>query len=389
MNIVILHRIPFDKIRYDLAIDHFEHNVTYLCLAGGGSDLPSSANKKIMDCASFDISYVIEKLDALLNNADRLIARSEYDLLPAALLREHYGIQGDKTQDVLPLRDKFLMRTLCRDAGICQPNFWSVEDFYRTTPTAGRYLIKPRMEASSVGIVIGSVNEILAHLNEFSDHKTIFIEQFVPGEVFHVDGYVNSGELISAITSVYVGDCLNYTFGSPLGSVQTAYDSSSIDLANRTLKKLGHRDGSFHFEGILSDDGNYLFLEVACRVGGAGVAETFELKTGINLYQVDLHYQIYGQCQQFYPVEQSTCFGWFVYPGHHYSGQLEIQFESNKWISNLVSYQCNSQPRGVKVGFTYAPDASPLNGILRGKPEELKSIVKRIFDETQVCEVAQ
>ncbi|HEV2636447.1 MAG TPA: hypothetical protein VGX23_14950 [Actinocrinis sp.] len=41
-----------------------------------------------------------------LSRADRLIARSEYDLLPAAHLREKFGIDGDLPEAVLPVRDK-------------------------------------------------------------------------------------------------------------------------------------------------------------------------------------------------------------------------------------------------------------------------------------------
>src|SRR5258708_36889394 len=95
MNIVILHRIPFPKIRYDLAIDHQQHRVRYLCLAEGGGDLPASAARRVLDSPRFDADWLARQHADWLGSADRLIARSEYDLLPAASLRERFDIPGD------------------------------------------------------------------------------------------------------------------------------------------------------------------------------------------------------------------------------------------------------------------------------------------------------
>ena len=124
MNIVVLHRIPFARVRYDLAVDHEEHTVRYL-VAAGYDGLPTGSEHRVLDTPTSDIQALAERHADWLGTADRLIARSEYDLLPAARLRERFGIAGDLPDSVLPVRDKWLMRTLADGAKIPQPSFWS------------------------------------------------------------------------------------------------------------------------------------------------------------------------------------------------------------------------------------------------------------------------
>ena len=54
MKIVILHRIPFDKIRYDQIIDHQLHEVYYICLQGNSDDFPSEAKVIMLESQHFE-----------------------------------------------------------------------------------------------------------------------------------------------------------------------------------------------------------------------------------------------------------------------------------------------------------------------------------------------
>ncbi|TJZ66838.1 ATP-grasp domain-containing protein [Chitiniphilus eburneus] len=388
MNIVILHRIPYAKVRYDLAIDHARHRVTYLCLdATSAADLPSTADFRLLERERFDADHLAATLAPLWQDADRIIARSEYDLLAAAQLRERFDIPGERPAALLPLRDKWLMRERCRTAGLPQPDYWDAATFAHQAPETGRYLIKPRLEASSTGIVTGTRAEIAARLAQLDDTGALIVEAFVPGDIFHVDGFIAAGRIVTAVTSDYVGDCLNYANGAPLGSAQRPADAVALALAGRTLAALGQRDGSFHFEGIRDPDGHYWFLETAARVGGAGVAETFELKTGINLYQADLYYQLHAEAPVLQPREHDHYFGWFVYPGHRYHGPLHVDFDAARWQDTLRSHQRNHRPRDSH-GISYTPGASPLSGVVQGNADAVRHTLQRIFAETRVSQTA-
>ncbi len=400
MNIVVLHRIPFAKIRYDLAVDHHRHTVRYLSTTGTADGLPAGADCRVLDTSTADTDALARAYADWLGTADRLIARSEYDLLPAARLRERFAIPGDSPGAVLPLRDKWLMRTLAAAAGIAQPAFWSVADFRRDPPAAGIYLIKPRLEASSTGIETGGVREILDGLDRLDGAAAsagVFVEEFVPGEIWHLDGYLRAGTVRAVASSVYVGNCLNYAHGSPLGSAQTPDEPGALALLRRTLPVLGQRDGAFHFELIRARDGRFLFLETASRVGGAGVAQTFELRTGVNLYQADLRHQLFGDIDG-PPVRLSTdWYGWFVFPAHHRDAGADgddgigadgtggVDFDPDRFGERLVSYVRNARPAARAGEISYAAAATPLSGVVRGTAGQLRDTLAEICAPTRMA----
>ncbi|MCK9904613.1 hypothetical protein CC117_26805 [Parafrankia colletiae] len=388
MNIVILHRIPFAKIRYDLAVDHGRHVVRYLSSTGTTDGLPAGAGRRVLTTPTADVDALAAQHADWLGTADRLIARSEYDLLPAAHLRARFGIPGDLPADIAPLRDKWLMRTRAADAGIPQPAFWSVADFRRDPPATGTYLIKPRLEASSTGIETGDARQILDRLAGRGAASDVFVEEFVPGEIWHLDGYLRRGAVRTVTSSVYVGDCLNFAHGSPLGSAQTPDEPGALALLRRTLPVLGQRDGAFHFELIRASDGRFLFLETASRVGGAGVAETFELRTGVNLYQLDLAHQLFGDIEEPSMRPSAHWYGWFVFPAHHRAQGTSVDFDPDRFAGRLVSYVHNDRPAARAGEISYAAAATPLSGVVRGTARELRDTLAEICTQTAVLEPA-
>ncbi|CAO5154610.1 ATP-grasp domain-containing protein [Frankia sp. AiPs1] len=388
MNIVILHRIPFTKIRYDLAIDHGRHVVRYLSATGTTDALPAGADRRVLTTPTADVDALAAQHADWLGTADRLIARSEYDLLPAAYLRARFAIPGDQPADIAPLRDKWLMRTRAAAAGIPQPAFRTVADFRRDPPATGTYLIKPRLEASSTGIETGDARQILDRLAGRGAASDVFVEQFVPGEIWHLDGYLRGGAVRAVTSSVYIGDCLNFAHGSPLGSAQTPDEPDALALLRRTLPVLGQRDGAFHFELIRDGEGRFLFLETASRVGGAGVAETFELRTGVNLYQVDLAHQLFGDIDEPPTRPSAHWYGWFVFPAHHRAQGTSVDFDPDRFAGRLVSYVHNDRPAARAGEISYAAAATPLSGMVRGTPQELRDTLAEICTQTAVMESA-
>ncbi|EFC81283.1 acetyl-CoA carboxylase biotin carboxylase subunit family protein, partial [Parafrankia sp. EUN1f] len=270
------------------------------------------------------------------------------------------------------------------------PAFWSVADFRRNPPTTGTYLIKPRLEASSTGIETGDARQILDRLAAHpaaSDTSDVFVEQFVPGQIWHLDGYLRHGVVRTVTSSVYVGDCLNFAHGSPLGSAQTPDEPEALALLRRTLPVLGQRDGAFHFELIRTGDGRFLFLETASRVGGAGVAETFELRTGVNLYQVDLAHQLYGDIDEPPTRPSAHWYGWFVFPAHHRAEGTSVDFDPGRYAGRLVSYVHNDRPAARAGEISYAAAATPLSGVVRGSAEGLRDTLAEICAQTAVLEL--
>jgi hypothetical protein len=101
----------------------------------------------------------------------------------------------------------------------------------------------------------------LEHLRETSasqpDHayfSNYELEEFLEGPIWHVDGYLFDGNPVVLQTCKYIGTCLDYEFGSPLGSIQV--DNPPLaEWAIRCLRALKAQNLTFHLEAIMTSEG--------------------------------------------------------------------------------------------------------------------------------------
>jgi hypothetical protein len=128
-------------------------------------------------------------------------------------------------------------------------------------------------------------------LDEFGDQQSFYVlEQFVPGEIYHVDAIVSEREVVFVECHQYGRPPLDVVHGGGLFTTRTlARDSAEwqalVTLNQELMAALGFVRGVTHTEFIRSHaDGRFYFLETAARVGGAHIAETIEAATGVNLW---------------------------------------------------------------------------------------------------------
>ena len=225
---------------------------------------------------------------------DRIVALDEFDLEVAALLREHMRLPGLGETVTRYFRDKLAMRTQAKQAGIAVPEFTSVihyddaRAYMREVP--GPWLLKPRMNASAIGIKpIASEEELWPVLDKLGDLQSHYVlERFVEGEVFHVEGVTWGGELLFRQPFKYGKPPMQTMHQGGIFSTRTldvsSADAKGLDEVHAPLLKALKLDaGVTHSEFIKAKaDGKFYFLETAARVGGAYIAETLEFATGIN-----------------------------------------------------------------------------------------------------------
>ena len=110
--------------------------------------LPNDASPEIF----FDLMRHISKE----NKIDRVVALEEFDVIPAALIREHLGLPGISSSNVSAFRDKFHMGLKATAAGITVPTFLplvnrdEIAEFMRRVPPP--WIVKPRADASAIGV---------------------------------------------------------------------------------------------------------------------------------------------------------------------------------------------------------------------------------------------
>ncbi len=227
---------------------------------------------------------------------DFIFPLDDFEVVTAAELREHFRLPGLSTSVARRFRDKLAMRQVAQDAGLRVPAFCGVFNHQRLrdfmTRTPGPWLLKPRGEASSAGIRrINKPDELWPQLEALGDEQSFFVlEQYLPGDVFHVDSLVNEGDVIFSVASqygrppldVYHGGGVFYTRSLDRAAPET---TALLDFDRQLLQVLGLPRGATHAEFIRARaDGQFYFLECAARVGGANISDAIEFGAGLNLW---------------------------------------------------------------------------------------------------------
>ena len=228
---------------------------------------------------------------------DRVVALDEFDMETAAAVREHWRLPGMNLSITAFYRDKLAMRTGARDAGFLVPEFCRVLNYddlrQYMSSVPGPWLLKPRAEASALGIrKIQEPEQLWRNLDELGDRQSHFLmERFVPGDIFHVDSIVSQGKVIFSVVHQYGRPPMQVMHEGGVFTTRTVDRSSaeSRELTNlnaRLAPALGMIDGVTHGEYIRAKaDGRFYFLEIAARVGGAFIADLVQASTGINLWR--------------------------------------------------------------------------------------------------------
>jgi biotin carboxylase len=235
-------------------------------------------------------------------HVDRIVALEEYDVMTAALVREHLRVPGMGTTTARLFRDKLAMRVKASGAGVLVPSFVHVlnEDELRGFMAAvpPPWVLKPRSDVSAVGIqklhepdLVWRAIEALDRRPALDERSSYYLlERFVPGEVFHVDSLVQNARVIFTGVNRYWRPPMEVAHHGGVFVTSTVEhgspDERALTDANRALlQALGFVRGATHAEFIKDADGRFHFLEVAARVGGAFIAETLEAATGVNLWR--------------------------------------------------------------------------------------------------------
>jgi len=233
----------------------------------------------------------------------QVVGLDEFDQITAAMAREHLELGGMSYSQTLRFRDKLTMRNIASSHGINCPEFIgafnseAINEYLSRVPAP--WIVKPRHEVSAFGIrkchTKDEVWDVLTNLdnrNTWRDHPSQYlIERFIVGDVYHVDSIVSEGRVLASGISKYGIPPFAVTHG---GGVFT---SSTIPYKTKERKELeeindqllhafNYQKGVTHAEFLRSEaDGKLYLLEVACRVGGAYIANVHDYAQGFNLWR--------------------------------------------------------------------------------------------------------
>jgi biotin carboxylase len=226
---------------------------------------------------------------------DRIVPLDDFDLEKASALREHLRVPGMGETTTRHFRDKLAMRVKAEDDGLPVPAFVHVlnderiREFTRRVPPP--WVLKPRHMAGAIGIrKISDRDELCSVTDALGDERSFYlVEEFVEGDVCHVDSIVYERRVLAAVASRYGTPPFDVSHSGGVFTTRLLDRASNearelLDLNKRVLASLGLLRGVSHTEYIRGRDGRLIFLETSARVGGAHVAELIEAATGYNLW---------------------------------------------------------------------------------------------------------
>jgi biotin carboxylase len=304
-----------------------------------GAEWPRDAIDEIhsvpRDASDAAIRRHVDKI-ARRHRIDRIAALDDFDVELAAMLREHLRVPGMGRTTASRFRDKLAMRMQARTLGIPVPEFSPVfndqevaEWTARVTPP---WVLKPRSSAAALGIKKCDDRDALTRALDAAadDRAECLLEQFVPGDVYHVDSIVWSGQVVFAVAFKYGRPPMEIAHQGGLFITRRLPDDSDearaiLEMNRRLQEGLGLRRGVSHTEFIgragrpggsgrsdasggtggaggsgsgsvrLQPDREFVFLETSARVGGAYIVDTIEAATGINLWREWAKIEIAGE----------------------------------------------------------------------------------------------
>jgi biotin carboxylase len=244
---------------------------------------------------------------------DRIVALDDFDVEMAAMLREYLAVPGLGQTTARGFRDKLAMRSRARAAGIACPEFVHVLNHQAIAEWAGRvappWVLKPRSQAAAIGIrKLNSAEDLWRTIEGLGDAQADYVlEQFIPGDVYHVDTILFDSRIRFAMASRYRMPPMTVAHEGGIFVTSTLHDADPAsaalrDLNERLLITFGLGRGASHTEFIRARDGSWQFLETSARVGGAYIVDVVEAASGVNLWREWAKTEIAGDAGAYAPL---------------------------------------------------------------------------------------
>lgn len=219
----------------------------------------------------------------------------EYAVGTCARVRAHLALPGLCEGTTRKVRDKLSMRCVAQSNDIPIPAFCGFNNREQIgqllRSTSAPWMVKPRSAGGSVRISkLWNHDEVWQLYQTLGDRRSFhIIEEFVPGEVFHVDTIVHEGKILLEVPGQYATPPFDVWHTGGVFGAQTVPRKSKLckrllAMNRRVVEAMGIRNGVNHAEFLGRDEDLY-FLEIAARVPGSNLDQLTTAATGVELFQ--------------------------------------------------------------------------------------------------------
>lgn len=302
MSIVIINQFSPNRINYPKALKDVDSNFIFVTKQKHVNGF-KSIFKDISGFDNWDSNDSIYKFlmeRGSREKIDYVVATHEHDLVKAGKLRDYLEINGQSEESALAFRDKYEMKKKL-EGQVNTPEFRKIKDvfdlFNFIKEFGYPFVLKPTDGSGSVGVKIVKDSKDLDRILENGINENLMVETFIEGEMYHVDGLYEDGNLLLSVPSLYINGCLAFHEENYLASVMLE-KGELHDRLNNTVRNVleilptPSHSIAFHAEFFLTPENELVFCEIASRVGGGMISETLEIVKGVDI----LSESIKSQC---------------------------------------------------------------------------------------------
>lgn len=219
-----------------------------------------------------------------------VLTDNEYDLERAGRIRDRLGIPGQSEASARAFRDKALMKDVAAH-GVDVPAYARLDTFPDLLEFIAAHgypvVVKPVSQGGARDITVLRSESDLTRFSSRVWRLDLMVEEFVQGEVYHLDAVIAPGFRFVSAGRYYTG-CLEVLSGANNGSVLLhPYEPMAerlSDFLDALLKVLPAPEvGAYHLEVFHTLDDRLLLCEIASRVGGARIPQLIRRTYGIDL----------------------------------------------------------------------------------------------------------
>ncbi|MGD9485237.1 hypothetical protein WDH52_18635 [Streptomyces sp. TRM70308] len=219
----------------------------------------------------------------------QVLAADEFDLQRAGRLRERLDLPGQSEASARVFRDKALMKDYAVH-GVPVPAYARLHTFCDLLEfVAQRHypvVVKPVGQGGARDVTVLRDEGDLAVFARRPWREDLIAEEFVHGEVYHVDAVLAPGFRFVSAGRYYTG-CLEVLSGANNGSVLLHPREPMAARLTRFLDTLltvlpAPEVGAYHLEVFHTTDDRLVLCEVACRVGGSRIPQLIRRTWGVD-----------------------------------------------------------------------------------------------------------
>ena len=206
-----------------------------------------------------------------------------------AYIAQEMGLPGNRYEDMLITRNKYLARETFQKGGVSSPRFWLAQ--YENMPDISQFtyplIVKPTDRIGSLGVTKVEKEEDLINAvknaQELSYSKQALIEEFIAGVEVSVETISNNG----IHYNLTITD--KETTAPPYNVEIAHHEPSELPLniqekvkaeARKALTALNYKYGATDTEIMITEKGDVYVIEVNPRMGGDFTYRMVELSTG-------------------------------------------------------------------------------------------------------------